>query len=55
MVQGFQYLEFSIFITLILEDLLDRDLLSRLSDGGSEDNPERAVSDYLFGIIGDTL
>lgn len=39
-VQGFQNLEFPIFITLVLEDLLDRYLLSRLRDGGSEDNSE---------------
>jgi hypothetical protein len=55
MVQHFQNLQLSVFISLILKDLLNGDSFSSLRNGGLEDNSKGSIANDLFCIIGEAL
>ena len=55
MVEHLQNLQFSVLVPLVLEHLLDGDCFASLRDRGLEDNSKRAISNDLFGIIGEAL
>ena len=55
MVEHLKNLQFSVLVPLVLEHLLDGDCFASLCDRGLKDNSKRAISNDLFGIIGEAL
>jgi len=53
--EGLQNLELSVFVPLVLEDLLDGYCLPSLSYGCLKYNPKRSISDNLLSIVSQTL
>ena len=55
MVEHLQNLQLSVLVPLVLEHLLDGHCLASLCNRRLEDNSKRAISNDLFGIIGEAL
>ena len=55
MVEHFQDYEFTIFVALVLEDLLDSDCLASFSDDGLEHDSKRTISDYFLSVVSEGL
>jgi len=51
----FQDLKLSVFVSFVLEDLLDGDCLAGLSNSCLEDYSERAIANNLFSVVGEAL
>ena len=55
MVKHFENLEFTVLVSLVLEDFLDCHSLASLGYGGFEHNTKGAVSDDFFRVVGERL
>lgn len=55
MMEHFQYLELPVFVSFVLEHLLDGYCLTSLCDHCFEHNSERAIANNLFSVVSQAL
>ena len=55
MVKHLKDSQLSVFVTLVLEDLLDSDGLTSFSDCGLEYDTERTITNDLFSVVSHAL